>query len=474
MGFDLGSIGRIANVAVEVANIGMSLLGGLQGGGQAQQAKPAAPADMFQAAAPQQQAAMAGKPADFGNAITQILDTLKQIAGLLGQLGGGQGQAQAPAVGVGNQAGGTPAQTGGAAPQAPAPQAGAPAPQAGAPTQQAGAPAPQAGGVAPQGGVNPNQVLIGTGKILEGAGILLQALGQGSAIPGTPSPDQNGSLSTSAGSSAVTTPGGYKIECESATTWKITGPDGKSTKIHGDPHISTGDGENFDFYKNSAFTLPDGTKITCQTKDVGNGTTLSDKLEITNNGNRVLMEGLAEGKGKVTQMGKGPETIQSAQTFNMLGEADDWGLNGSKEEIAKHTGKDQYQLKNGAAGPAAQPAATAQAQAGAGAGAANGAGQTAPAGGAQQQQGGLQGLLNQIQQMLAALTGQQAAAQPAQTQPAQQAQQTQPAQQTQQAQQAQPQRPGDVLAQLLQSIVGMLNALLPLLGGNKPGGPVAA
>jgi hypothetical protein len=218
--------------------------------------------------------------------------------------------------------------------------------------------------VAPQGGVNPNQVLIGTGKILEGAGILLQALGQGSAIPGTPSPDQNGSLSTSAGSSAVTTPGGYKIECESATTWKITGPDGKSTKIHGDPHVTTGDGENFDFYKNSAFKLPDGTTINVGTKDAGNGMTITDKLEIVNNGNRVLMEGVGEGKGKVTQMGKGAETIQTGQTFNMLnGEADDWGLNGSQQEIAKHTGKDQYQLKDGTPGPAAQqPAATAQAQ----------------------------------------------------------------------------------------------------------------
>ena len=105
----LGDVKDIANV-----------LGGLAGGPQQAQAQaPARPADQFQAAAPQQQAAAAGTPAQFGDAINQIMQALTAITQMLGKLtgqaqGGAAQQAQAPAVGVG-QPGQAPAQTAGQA-----------------------------------------------------------------------------------------------------------------------------------------------------------------------------------------------------------------------------------------------------------------------------------------------------------------------------------------------------------------------
>src|SRR4051812_19001025 len=249
MAFDIAGLltgggQAFTRIAGDIGDIAQTLAG-LGGGQQAQQAQaPARPADAFQPAAPapQQQAAAAGGPAQFGAAITQIMDALKAITDMLGKLtgqGGGAQQAQAPAVGVG-QGGGAPAQVGGqapAAPQAPAaqaPAAGGPQVQGGAGTlqpQQAGAPA------------QPN-VLHGTGTVLVGLGEILQALGnqQGAGQPGTPDPRDCGGLSATAGASAVTTSGGYKVESDGQYSWKVTGPDGKPFKVDGDPHGHTADG----------------------------------------------------------------------------------------------------------------------------------------------------------------------------------------------------------------------------------------
>src|SRR5262249_36342838 len=59
----------------------------------------------------------------------------------------------------------------------------------------------------------------------------------------------------------IHTPGGYTIEADGNTAWKITGPDGKCTTVSGDPHVSESDGGKWDFKRDSSFVLPDGTKI---------------------------------------------------------------------------------------------------------------------------------------------------------------------------------------------------------------------
>jgi hypothetical protein len=440
---------RIAGDVLDIANT----LGGVLGGGAPAQQQPAVarPADQFQAPAAPQQAALQGPPQQFGAAINQILQALTQITQLLTQLTGkgGQGQAQAPAVGVG-QGQQTPGQVGGAAPQAPAGgqnAVGGPQVQGGQGTLR-----PQ-----PQPGVDQNLLLHGVGTTLVGLGEICQAIagGRGAGQPGVPNPGDAGGLSCSADSKVVTTSGGYKIKCDGAQAWSITGPDGQPVKVHGDPHVNQKNG-NFDFKKDSTFVLPDGTRINCKTKDLGNGTSVSDQLEITNNGQRAIMD-VSKGDGKVTQVDRGGEQFHTDQTFTM-GADGNFGING--KTITGNEGGKADAFKLGGDQQLTQQATAA-------AGAAAGAGQA----------GGLQGLLQQIQGILAGLGGAQAAqgTAPAQgTQPAaggnevgQQAPvQNQPAA-TPPAQQA---RPIDVVGQLLQAIVGMLNALLPLLagGGGQP------
>ena len=461
MAFDLAGLGNLLpggqafnRIAGDITDIATTL-GGVLGGGAPAAQQPAVaqrPADQFQAPAVAQQPAPQGGPAQFGAAINQILQTLTQITNLLQQLTGkggqaaGQGQAQAPAVGVGN-GGAAPGQVGGQAPAGGqnAVGGGQPQVQGGQGTVQ-----PQ-----PQGGVDTNLLIHGAGTTLVGIGEMLQAISgsRGAGQPGTPNPGDAGGLSCSADSKVVTTSGGYQVKCEGANAWSVTGPDGKPVKVDGDPHVHQANG-NFDFKKDSSFVLPDGTRINCKTKDLGNGTSVSDQLEITNNGQRAVMD-VSKGDGKVTQVDKAPEQFHTDQVFTM-GADGNFGING-KTITGNDGGPDKF--KTGG-----DQQLTQQAQAGAQANAAAGAGGAAP------QQGGLQGLMQTIQNILAGLGGLGGAQQPAQGTAAptggQAPAQNQPAAQqpaaTQPAQQA---RPQDVVAQLLQAIVGMLNALLPLLGG---------
>jgi len=449
MGLNLqGLVGALPRVTKDIADIAQALTGALGGGAPAAQQPAVAqrPADQFQAPAATQQAAANGTPAQFGQVINQIMDALKQIVTLLG--GGQAGQAQAPAVGAG-AGGAAPAQTGGAAP---APAGGQNA--VGGPQVQGGqgtlpAAQPQAGA-----GVNNNLLLHGVGTTLVGLGEICQAIagGKGAGQPGSPNPGDAGGLSASADAKSITTSGGYKIQCDGANAWSITGPDGKPVKVDGDPHVHE-DGVNFDFKKDSSFVLPDGTKVNCKTKDLGNGTSVSDQLEVVKDGQRATLD-VSKGDGKVTAVDRGPEQFHTDQTFTM-GADGKFGING--KTITGSQGADNFQTGG-------DQQLTQQATAAANAGAAAGAGGA--------QQGGLAGLANQIQQLLAALGGGQAAQgtqaaaggneagqqAPVQNQPA-----AQPPAQDAAA------KPQDMVSQLLQAIMGMLNALMPLLGNALKG-----
>ncbi|WP_051390269.1 DUF1521 domain-containing protein [Bradyrhizobium sp. Ec3.3] len=96
-------------------------------------------------------------------------------------------------------------------------------------------------------------------------------------------------------------------------TWMVRNNEtGHVTKIHGDPHVdANGDGrDDFDFKKDMTLQLDDGTKITVNTVDYGNGKTISSKLTITNGDNAMVIEGLGDDKDgkdnlKVTQSNAG-------------------------------------------------------------------------------------------------------------------------------------------------------------------------
>lgn len=170
----------------------------------------------------------------------------------------------------------------------------------------------------------------------------------GCCTPPTPTDSTHpaGSLSTDSG--VITTPGGYKIEATGKFEWQITGPDGKTTKVWGDPHVAEGDGGKWDFKKNSTFVLGDGTRINVTTVPYGNGMTVTSGLEVISGNDRVTVEGIDKGKGiigQVTQDGYAHANSFSGDVFVMGKESDDWSYQG-KEVIGSNNGGDTFQLGN--------------------------------------------------------------------------------------------------------------------------------
>ncbi|HEX8455950.1 MAG TPA: DUF1521 domain-containing protein [Pyrinomonadaceae bacterium] len=129
----------------------------------------------------------------------------------------------------------------------------------------------------------------------------------------------------------VTTPGGYKIEMLSQYEWKITGPDGKETRVWGDPHVAEGDGGKWDFKRDSTFVLGDGTRINVSTVPYGD-MTVTGSLEIISGNDCVLVSDIDQGKGKigtVTQDGYArANSFGDNDVFVMGRETDDWSFEG--------------------------------------------------------------------------------------------------------------------------------------------------
>jgi hypothetical protein len=190
--------------------------------------------------------------------------------------------------------------------------------------------------------------------------------------PSSPAPSDSahpsGNLKTDPKTGVVTTPGGYKIEATDKFDWKITGPDGKETKIWGDPHVAEGDGGTWDFKRDSTFVLGDGTRINVTCKPYGNGMTVTGGLDIISGNDRVQITDIDKGKGKT-----GPVTADGYANVNAFGnkdvfvmgkESDDWSFQG-KEVIGSNNGGESFKLgKDLAAGtttptnPTTKPAPT--------------------------------------------------------------------------------------------------------------------
>jgi hypothetical protein len=123
----------------------------------------------------------------------------------------------------------------------------------------------------------------------------------------------------------IYTPGGYKVEFLGNTTWKITSPDGKSTKIWGDPHVHETDGGRWDWDdKTMTFTLPDGTKITANA---------TGKLGVTTDvhvyyGNQRISVNGVDGKPQIGQLhydGYAHDVqMRDGSRVFLGGDGDDW------------------------------------------------------------------------------------------------------------------------------------------------------
>jgi hypothetical protein len=170
----------------------------------------------------------------------------------------------------------------------------------------------------------------------------------GCCVPPSPfeSSQPQGSLKTDG--SVITTPGGYKIEATGQFEWTITGPDGKSTRVWGDPHVAEGDGGKWDFKRNSTFVLGDGTRINVSTAPHGNsGMTVTSGLEIISGNDRLTVSDIDKGKGVISEIT--PDGYAHANSFGdrdvfvMGRESDDWSFQG-KEITGSNNGGDSFRL----------------------------------------------------------------------------------------------------------------------------------
>lgn len=157
-----------------------------------------------------------------------------------------------------------------------------------------------------------------------------------------------GSLKTEG--NAILTPGGYKIEMIGQYEWKITGPDGKWTRIWGDPHVDEGDRDgatDWDFKRDSIFMLPDGTQINVTTVPGGvPGMTVTGQLEIINGVDRVVVTDIDKGVGRIgtiTQDGHLYRDRFKGDIFRMGRESDDWSFEG-REIVGSENGGESFKL----------------------------------------------------------------------------------------------------------------------------------
>lgn len=97
---------------------------------------------------------------------------------------------------------------------------------------------------------------------------------------------------------------------------------GEKTKVHGDPHIEwTGDNKSeVDFYETTTFNLENGVKMTVNTKPLPNGTTVSDRVTITDakSGQSAVIDGLANGDRIRIQTGQNAVALDRAVPDGIL------------------------------------------------------------------------------------------------------------------------------------------------------------
>jgi hypothetical protein len=105
--------------------------------------------------------------------------------------------------------------------------------------------------------------------------------------------------SNDAGMITVRTLDGFTVRAEGREeAWSITGPDGRTTRIWGDPHVSESDGDRWDFLNRATFMFGKN-KATVEVVPAGNGQTLSARLTIYSDHERVTIDGINNNKPNI-------------------------------------------------------------------------------------------------------------------------------------------------------------------------------
>ena len=111
-------------------------------------------------------------------------------------------------------------------------------------------------------------------------------------------------IADDSGAITVRTPDGYVVKAEGKEqAWSITGPDGKTTRIWGDPHVLESDGDRWDFKERGSFMFG-ANKITAETVPAGNGQTVSYRLTVYSGNERVTVGGINTNKPVIVAVGQ--------------------------------------------------------------------------------------------------------------------------------------------------------------------------
>lgn len=93
---------------------------------------------------------------------------------------------------------------------------------------------------------------------------------------------------------------GYIVRAEGKDeAWSITGPDGKTTRIWGDPHVTESDGNRWDFKERGTFMFGNN-KATIEVVPDKKGETLSSRLTLYSGDQRVTISGIDGNKPVIT------------------------------------------------------------------------------------------------------------------------------------------------------------------------------
>jgi len=95
-----------------------------------------------------------------------------------------------------------------------------------------------------------------------------------------------------AGAITVRTPDGYMLKAEGREeAWRLTGPDGHTTRVWGDPHVRESDGDRWDFNERGTF-LFGGNKVTVEVNPAKDGKTITRRLTVYSGDQRVTIGGI--------------------------------------------------------------------------------------------------------------------------------------------------------------------------------------
>lgn len=94
------------------------------------------------------------------------------------------------------------------------------------------------------------------------------------------------------GQIAVRTLDGFLVRAEGRDeAWSITGPDGRTTRVWGDPHVVESDGKKWDFLNRSTFQFG-SNKATVEVVPLKNGASVTSRITLYSGDERVTIDGI--------------------------------------------------------------------------------------------------------------------------------------------------------------------------------------